>query len=99
MWQANEDGLLTVSARTLKCIADHALDYHEKYIHPDLEDLAEKFTKVKKLRVQEFARSLDPSHYAALLERLQQINVRRAASDYILSTITIPRVCLSGLNF
>ena len=82
---ADQDNVVKCSPRTLKTIGNHALTYHENYVNIDLTDLAYKFAKVKKIRVEQFARSLPSALYAVFESSLGSVNIRRAASAIISS--------------
>ena len=82
-FMANEDGIVNFSARTLKTIGNHALNYHEKYVSVNLLNLANKFAKMKKIRVEEFTESLCPRDHGALIEAMGTINLMKAASDIV----------------
>ena len=95
---ADQDNVVKCSPRTLKTIGNHALTYHENYVSVDLIDLAYKFAKVKKIRVEQFARSLPPALYAVFESSLGSINIRRAASA-IISSLPVCIVLISINNF
>lgn len=80
LYMADEDGHVNCSPRTLKTIGNHALDYHEKYVHVDLNNLALKFALVKKIRIEEFVDSLSPQNHSRLVSDVASINLRRAAT-------------------
>ena len=80
LYMADEDGIVNCSPRTLKTIGNHALDYHEKYVHVDLNNLALKFALVKKIRIEEFVDSLSPQNHTRLASDIASVNVRRAAT-------------------
>jgi hypothetical protein len=82
---ANEEGLVSFSARTLKAIGNHALTYHENYVAVNLLNLANKFACMKKIRIEEFANSLGHRDHMSLIEAMGTINLLQAATDIVSS--------------
>ena len=78
------------SPRLLKTIGDHAFDYHERYVHPPVVFVAEKFAAVKKALISRFLEShLSSQEVLTLMAKCDSINVQRASTLEIPYALTV----------